>query len=116
MECAVALPSRLPREREPASMRLVHVEPTTDGDLILRIGTGDRAAFEALYRRYARSVFGLALRRPGARGRAEDAVQETFTSIWRSAPSYKPERGPGGPWLFAVARNAIVDRGRVRSE
>jgi RNA polymerase sigma-70 factor (ECF subfamily) len=97
-------------------MPLVHVEPANDGDLILRIGSGDRMAFELLYRRYARSVFGLALRRLGDRGRAEDAVQETFTSIWRSAPSYRPERGPGGPWLYAVARNAIVDRGRVRSE
>ncbi len=43
-------------------------------------------------------------------------MQETFASIWRSARSYKPERGPGAPWLFAVARNAIVDRGRARVE
>ena len=88
----------------------------TDGELILRIGTGDRSAFELLYQRYARPVFGLALRRLGDRGRAEDAVQETFASIWRAARSYKPDRGPGAPWLYAVARNAIVDRGRARSE
>jgi RNA polymerase sigma-70 factor (ECF subfamily) len=61
-------------------------------------------------------VFGLALRRLGDRGRAEDAVQETFASIWRSARTYRPERGPGAPWLYAVARNAIVDRGRARTE
>jgi RNA polymerase sigma-70 factor (ECF subfamily) len=61
-------------------------------------------------------VFGLALRRLGDRGRAEDAVQETFASIWRAARSYRPERGPGAPWLYAVARNAITDRGRARSE
>jgi RNA polymerase sigma-70 factor (ECF subfamily) len=89
---------------------------TSDGELIQRAATGDRAAFEDLYRRYARSVFGLALRRLGDRGRAEDAVQETFASIWRSASSYRPERGPGAPWLYAVARNAIVDRARSRSE
>jgi RNA polymerase sigma-70 factor (ECF subfamily) len=87
-----------------------------DGDLILRTASGDRAAFEDLYRRYARAVFGLALRRLGDRGRAEDAVQETFASIWRSAKSYRPERGAGAPWLFAVARNAIVDRSRARGE
>ena len=69
-----------------------------------------------LYRRYSRPVFGLALRRLGDRGRAEDAVQETFASIWRAARTYKPERGPGGPWLYAVARNAIIDRSRARSE
>jgi len=89
---------------------------TSDGDLIQRAAGGDRSAFEQLYQRYARPVFGLALRKLGDRGRAEDAVQETFASIWRSAGSYKPERGPGAPWLYAVARNAIVDRARARSE
>jgi RNA polymerase sigma-70 factor (ECF subfamily) len=88
----------------------------TDGELITRVGSGDRNAFEVLYRRYARPVFGLALRRLGDRGRAEDAVQETFASVWRAAGSYRPERGPGAPWLYAVARNAIVDNGRVRRE
>jgi len=87
-----------------------------DAVLIQRAGEGDRTAFEALYRRYARPVFGLALRRLGDRARAEDAVQETFTSVWRSARSYDPARGPGGPWLYAVARNAIVDRSRGRTD
>jgi RNA polymerase sigma-70 factor (ECF subfamily) len=88
----------------------------SDSELISRVGNGDRGAFETLYRRYARPVFGLALRRLGDRGRAEDAVQETFASVWRAARSYRPERGPGAPWLYAVARNAIVDNGRVRRE
>ena len=88
----------------------------TDADLIQRAGEGDRGAFETLYQRYARPVFGLALRRLGDRGRAEDAVQDTFASIWRSARNYRPERGPGAPWLYAVARNAIVDRSRSRGE
>lgn len=89
---------------------------TSDGELLERVANGDRGAFELLYRRYARPVFGLALRRLGDRGRAEDAVQETFTSVWRAAKSYRPERGPGAPWLYAVARNAIVDRSRLRSD
>jgi len=89
---------------------------TSDGDLIQRAADGDRSAFEQLYQRYARPVFGLALRRLGDRGRAEDAVQETFASIWRSAGSYRPDRGPGAPWLYAVARNAIVDRARARTD
>src|SRR6184192_2148014 len=97
-------------------MRRVSANEVTDGELILRTGDGDRGAFEALYRRYARPVFGLALRRLRDRGRAEDAVQETFTSVWRGASSYRPERGPGAPWLYAVARNAISDRGRARNE
>src|SRR5215210_3951083 len=91
--------------------RMPDAEPS-DSELIQRIGDGDRAAFNVLYRRYSRPVYGLALRRLRDRGAAEDAVQETFTSIWRSASSYRPERGPGAPWLYTVARNAIVDRFR----
>jgi RNA polymerase sigma-70 factor (ECF subfamily) len=88
----------------------------SDGELIQRAGAGDRSAFDKLYLRYSRPVFGLALRRLGDRGRAEDAVQETFVSVWRSAGTYKPERGPGAPWLYGIARNAIVDRSRTRNE
>jgi len=105
----------LPRARADVTIQPVKTE-VTDAELITRVGSGDRAAFEALYRRYARPVFGLALRRLGDRGRAEDAVQETFASVWRAAGSYRPERGPGAPWLYAVARNAIVDNGRSRRE
>jgi RNA polymerase sigma-70 factor (ECF subfamily) len=93
---------------------LPEVKPS-DGELLRRVGNGDDGAFETLYRRYSRPVFGLALRRLGDRNRAEDAVQETFTSVWRSASSYRPDRGPGAPWLYAVARNAIVDGARRRS-
>ena len=88
----------------------------SDEELLSRTAAGDREAFEQLYLRYARAVLGLALRRLRDRGRAEDAVQETFASIWRSAGSYRPERGRGAPWLYAVARNAISDRGRARNE
>lgn len=89
---------------------------TSDGDLLIRIADGDSAAFETLYRRFSRPVLGLALRLLRDRSRAEDAVQETFAAIWRSAGSYRPDRGPGAPWLYAVARNAIVDRARARRE
>lgn len=88
----------------------------SDGDLIRRVARRDANAFEALYRRYARPVFGLALRRLGDRMRAEDAVQETFAAVWRSARTYRADRGAGAPWLYAVARNAIVDRSRSRSD
>jgi RNA polymerase sigma-70 factor (ECF subfamily) len=90
--------------------------PDADGKLLTRIAAGDRRAFELLYGRYVRSVYTLALRRLGDRERAEDAVQETFASVWRSARTYRPERGPGGPWLYSIARNAIVDRLRARTD
>jgi RNA polymerase sigma-70 factor (ECF subfamily) len=106
-DVSYALPATLPRVREAATMPAV--SGGTDADLIVRIAEGDRHAFNELYRRYARPVLGLALRRLGDRGRAEDAVQEAFAAVWRSAGSYRPERGAGAPWLYTVARNAIVD-------
>ena len=80
------------------------------------MAAGDATAFDLLYRRYARSMYGLALRRLGDRGRAEEATQEMWAAIWRSARSYRRDSGPGGPWLYAIAKNAIVDRFRSRDE
>ena len=113
MELALDLRAQSPPHR---SGRLTAPAECSDGELLQRIGDGDREAFDALYQRFVRPVFALALRRLGDRGRAEDATQDAFASVWRSASSYRAERGPGAPWLYAVARNAIVDRARARSE
>ena len=104
-----AVPDRVDAEPAPA-------ERATDGELLVRIADRDRAAFEVLYHRYIRSVFGIAMQRLRDRERAEDAVQEMFAAVWRSAGSYKPERGPAAPWLYAIARNAVVDRIRSHDE
>jgi RNA polymerase sigma-70 factor (ECF subfamily) len=88
----------------------------SDARLIERTGRGDRAAFDELYRRFARPVLAMALRQLGDYGRAEDAAQETFAAVWRSARSYRSERGTASAWLFTVARNAIIDRARQRPE
>jgi RNA polymerase sigma-70 factor (ECF subfamily) len=90
------------------------VESLSDGELIQRIAGRDHEAFSVLYGRFAGPVRRLALRRIGDRQRAEDVAQETFAAIWRSAATYRPERGPGAAWLYAVARNAVVDRSRAR--
>lgn len=93
----------------PAIMHSVERPQPTDGHLIVRVAAGDRGAFDELHDRYARAVLGLALRRLGDRGRAEDATQDAFVAIWRSARTYDPTRGRGAPWIYAVARNAITD-------
>ena len=113
MELALEAPARLRAVPAPGDA----VAPdASDGELLARIAERDREAFELLYHRYLRPIFGFALRRLRDRPRAEDATQETFAAIWRSAGSYRPERGPAAPWLYAVARNAIVDRLRSRAE
>src|SRR5581483_10719069 len=114
MDGVLTIGTCLPLKAGPATMReMAAIEPT-DEDLLARVGDGD--AFGDLYTRYARAVLGLAMRRLGDRGRAEDAAQEAFASVWRAARTYRRDRGPVAPWLYAVARNAIADRGRARIE
>jgi RNA polymerase sigma-70 factor (ECF subfamily) len=108
MEIALDVPQ--PRLRAVPSEPAPPDDSASDAELLRRVAARDREAFEMLYGRYVRSVFGLALRRLGDRGHAEDAVQEAFTAVWRSASTYRPERGAAGGWIYTVARNAIVDR------
>ena len=104
--------SRLHARAQTATITPLSGPEATDGTLIEQIAAGERSAFEELYHRYARSVLGFALRRIGDRRRAEDSVQDVFAAVWRSASSYDRRRGPGGAWLYTIARNAIVDAQR----
>jgi RNA polymerase sigma-70 factor (ECF subfamily) len=117
MEMSEVLSMSVPlHKRRPAgTMYAVAAEPM-DEELLLRVAERDEGAFEILYRRYARPMLALAMQRLGDRGRAEDAFQEAFVSVWRSASTYRPERGAAAAWLYAVARNAIADRARRRHE
>ena len=88
----------------------------SDGQLLVAIGEGDQESFEELYRRYARAIFSLALDRFRDHGRSEDAVQDVFALLWRVAGNYRIEVGPGAPWLYTVARNAIATMQRKRRD
>jgi RNA polymerase sigma-70 factor (ECF subfamily) len=116
VNAAVALRIDLPSGRVDETIPDVAADRRTDAALLQQVADGDRAAFEELHRRYARSVLGIALRRIGDRGRAEDVTQDTFASIWRSASRFDPARGEATSWLYTVARNAIVDGLRRRRE
>jgi RNA polymerase sigma-70 factor, ECF subfamily len=87
----------------------LHSVAESDGELLCRIAEQDIEAFAILYRRYARTLYGLALRRLRDREQAEDATRRTFVAIWRAATTYAAERDRDTRWLFTVARNAIAD-------
>lgn len=106
----------LPPAHGRVTMHVVDAATASDGELITRIASGDHDSFDELYRRYARAILALARRRLVDPGRAEDATQEAFAAIWRSARTYDPSRGAGTAWLYTVARNAVVDGLRRRPE
>ncbi len=65
--------------------------------------------FALIYDRHARAAYSLAYRILGARGPAEDAVQEAFLTVWRSRSRYLPERGSVRTWLLAIAHRRAID-------
>ena len=81
----------------------------SDEELLRRASAGDLSAFDQLYDRYQDRAFRLALSICPDRGRAEDAIQEAFLAIWRSAASYRAQRGTVAAWLLTVVRHRAID-------
>ncbi len=81
--------------------------------LIRRVATArDRQAFAALFKYFAPRVKAY-LRRAGLEpGEAEEVAQEVLLSLWRKAESFDPARAAPATWVFAIARNARIDRAR----
>lgn len=82
--------------------------------LLVRVGRGDRAAFDALYDAIAPLVFGVVLRVVRDRAQTEEVTQEVFVELWRLAPRFDPARGSAATWASTIAHRRAVDR--VRSE
>lgn len=78
-----------------------------------RTASGDRAAFEEVYRRTSLKLFGVCLRILPVRQEAEEALQEAYISVWRRAGSFDPARGTAMTWLITLTRNRAVDRLRA---
>jgi RNA polymerase sigma-70 factor, ECF subfamily len=66
-------------------------------------------ALRELYRRFGGELFGFACNALGDREAAEEVVQDVFARAWRQAERYDEDRASVRTWLFAIARNRIVD-------
>ena len=84
-----------------------------DERLVKAVRGGDTTAFEVLYDRYASSLLAFCLYMLASRHDAEDAVQATFASAYRSLLA--DERSVSlRPWLFTIARNSCLTTLRKR--
>jgi RNA polymerase sigma-70 factor (ECF subfamily) len=84
-------------------------EPTPNDEALMRdFQSGSRAAFEELFARYRRPLFGFFRRRlnHAADTRAEDLMQETFLAVLRATQRYEP-RAPVRTYLYGIAFNLI---------
>lgn len=84
----------------------------SDADLILAVARRDRAAFVALFDRYAGRVKAFAMRGGAPAADADEIAQDVMVAVWRNAASFDPARAAASTWIFAIARNRRVDHFR----
>lgn len=83
----------------------------TDEALYERVRAGDERAFDALYDRLARPLFGFARARLGSEAEAEEVLQEAFVAIFREREA--PVRCVRA-WLMTTASRLCLNRLRTR--
>jgi RNA polymerase sigma-70 factor (ECF subfamily) len=97
-------PPRLGPQVSPKDIHLF-----ADEELMQLVRNGDPRAFETIYDRHGGAAFSLAYRMVGNRPAAEDVVQESFLSIWRSRTRYEAERGSVRSWILGIVHHRTID-------
>src|ERR1700735_1080089 len=80
-----------------------------DAALLALVQRGDEYAMAALFDRYSKIVYSVALRVLRDPAAAEDVLQEIFMQIWRNHDSFTAARGSLGGWLGVVSRHRSID-------
>jgi RNA polymerase sigma-70 factor (ECF subfamily) len=75
-----------------------------------RIAVNDQAAIAELYDRFGSLVFRMAYQSMPTRSEAEDAVQEVFIRLWRTAGRYDESRSALVTWVMLISRRHLVDK------
>jgi len=98
------------RERSAAGPQPAEVRSPTDEELMAWMQAKDSKGLDLLYSRYARLVFGIALRILNDKSEAEEVVQEVFFGVYQKAPLFDPARGSAKGWLVQNAFSRARDR------
>jgi RNA polymerase sigma-70 factor (ECF subfamily) len=91
------------------------VDTMDDAALLEAVAEGSQDAMAAVYDRYSRIVYCIALRVLREPGLAEDVMQEVLLQVWKRPQSFVSQRGNLGAWLSVVTRNRSIDVLRKRS-
>jgi RNA polymerase sigma-70 factor (ECF subfamily) len=81
----------------------------SDEALVALAARGEEGALAEIYDRFGRVAYGLALRIVRDPALAEDAVQDAFVSVWRSAARFSPERAKASTWILTFVHRRAVD-------
>jgi RNA polymerase sigma-70 factor (ECF subfamily) len=108
MEARASALLALPSSQDRFAMRR-HQAHLSDEALVALVARGDEDALAELYDRVGRVAYGLALRVLRDERHAEDAVQEAFLQVWRSAASFRAERAKASTWILTLVHRRAVD-------
>ena len=86
--------------------------PGPGPDDVARAASGDRRAFESLYRTHVNRVFALCVRMCGSRTRAEELTQDVFVRAWEKLPLFRGESA-FSTWLHRLAVNVVLNARKV---
>ncbi len=78
--------------------------------LMRRVAANDEKAVADLYDRFGSLVYRMAFQSMPTRAEAEDAVQEVFVRLWRTAERYDPDRAALVTWVMLITRRHLVDK------
>jgi RNA polymerase sigma-70 factor, ECF subfamily len=81
----------------------------SDEALVALAARADESALAELYDRFGHVAYGLALRIIRDPALAEDAVQEAFLIVWRTAARFVPERAKARTWILTLVHRRAVD-------
>ena len=81
----------------------------SDEQLILRVRSGEREAFDQLYERYVGRVYRFVENRLNNRADVEETTQEVFVNVFSSLATFRAE-APFAAWVLGVARYTIAGR------
>jgi RNA polymerase sigma factor (sigma-70 family) len=85
-------------------------------DALERVAAGQWDAFETVHRQTSLKLLQVCRGILSDEGYAEDALQETYSTVWRRADTFDRMRGTAMSWLIAIARNHAVDRLRTTAK
>jgi len=81
----------------------------SDEAVLALVARSEETALAEVYDRFGAVAYGLALRVLRDEGLAQDAVQDAFLTVWRTANTFSAERGAARTWILTLVHRRAVD-------
>ncbi len=102
--------ARSKQSKTPADAATVAERKAADLSLMQRVASDAPGAVDDLYERFGSLVYRMAYQAMPTTEEAEDAVQEVFVRLWKTADRYDPARAALVTWVMLITRRHLVDR------